>query len=227
VVPGTTPAGALISRSGEIARMVYGQVVIRVLIVEDMHMIRGALVALLELQPDLEVVGEISAAEGLVEAVGRCRPDVVVLDLQLPGVDGLSAAAELSRRIPECQVLIITAYGTHANVRRALAGRVAGFLLKDAPPEEFADAVRAVARGRSFFDTRLALEAVRTTDSPLTSRETEVLGLLAEGEGTADIARQLFLSTGTVRNHVTTVLAKLNARNHVDAVRIAREAGWL
>ncbi|WP_329127695.1 response regulator transcription factor [Streptomyces sp. NBC_01465] len=192
-----------------------------------MHMVRGALVALLGLEDDLEVVAELERGDEIVETALSCRPDVAIIDIDLPGLDGLSAAAQLRVRLPECRTLILTSLGRPGTLRRALGAQVDGFLLKDAPPRELAQAVRRVAAGHRVIDPQLALTAWGATENPLTERETEVLRLAAEGLEAGEIARHLHLAPGTVRNYLTTVVTKLLARNRVDAIRIAREAGWL
>ncbi|SCK29221.1 two component transcriptional regulator, LuxR family [Streptomyces sp. WMMB 714] len=200
---------------------------IRILLAEDMHMVRGALVALLDLEDDFEVVCELERGDEVVAAALDKRPDVAVIDIDLPGLDGLTAASMLHEKLPECRTLILTSLGRPGTLRRALAARVSGYLLKDAPPKELAAAVRRVAAGHRAVDPQLALAAWGGTDSPLTERETEVLRLASEGAEASEIASLLHLSTGTVRNYLTTVVTKTNARNRVDAMRIARESGWL
>lgn len=200
---------------------------IRILLAEDMHMVRGALVALLALEADLKVVAEVERGDRIVRTALDCEPDVAVIDVDLPGLDGLSAAAQLVQQMPSCRTLILTSLGRPGTLRKALAAQVGGFLLKDAPPDRLADAVREVAAGKRVIDPQLALAAFDNGESPLTPRETEVLRMAAGGAAAADIARRLFLSVGTVRNYLTTVVTKLNARNRVDAIRVARESGWL
>ncbi|WP_030668756.1 DNA-binding response regulator [Streptomyces rimosus] len=200
---------------------------IRILIAEDMHMLRRALVALLELEEDMEIVAELSSGAEIVPAAQSLRPDVAILDIDLPGTDGITAAQALSAAVPECRTLILTSLGRPGNLRRALAAHASGFLLKDAEPEQLSAAIRKVAAGERVIDPQLALAALDTGDSPLTDRELEVLRFAADGEEPAQIAAKLYLSAGTVRNYLTTVVTKLNARNRVDAIRIAREAGWL
>jgi two-component system response regulator DesR len=201
--------------------------VIRILLAEDMQMVRGALVALLNLETDLEVVAEVERGDEIVSTAQRLRPDVAVIDIDLPGVDGLTAATQLRERLPQCRSLILTSLGRPGTLRRALSAQVSGYLLKDAPPKELAVAIRRVAAGHRAIDPQLALAAWGGAESPLTERETEVLRMAAEGAEAPEIAGQLHLSTGTVRNYLTTVVTKLNARNRVDAIRIARESGWL
>jgi two-component system, NarL family, response regulator DesR len=200
---------------------------IKVMLAEDMHMVRGALVALLNLEPDIEVVAEVSNGTDILSTAQKFRPDVAVVDIDLPGKDGLTAVAEVHELLPEIRTLILTGLGRPGNLRRALSAKVTGFLLKDAPPAQLADAIRSVAAGQRVVDSQLAMAAWDSAECPLTARETEVLRLTAEGLQAVDIASRLFLSVGTVRNYLTTVIGKLAARNRVDAIRIAREAGWL
>jgi two-component system response regulator DesR len=200
---------------------------IRVLIAEDMNMIRGALVALLWLESDIQVVGDLERGDDILEVALRSRPDVAVLDIDLPGLDGLSAADLLHERLPECGALILTGLTQPGNLLRALKVHVRGFLLKDAPSDRLADAVRRVAAGQRVLDPDLVAAAVETGTSPLTSRETEVLRTAGSGLATDEIAAQLSLSPATVRNYLSNAIAKVGARNRLDAIRIARDAGWL
>lgn len=190
-------------------------------------MVRGALMALLALEPDIEVVADISSGEEIVPTVVRHRPDVAVLDIDLPVVDGLTAAAALHEAAPGTRTLILTNLGRPGTLRRALAAKVDGYILKDAPPRELADAIRAVARGERVVDSKLALAAWDEGDCPLTGRELDVLRLAAGGDDVPEIAAALHLSQGTVRNYLTSTASKLQARNRLDTVRIANEAGWL
>ncbi|WP_331734578.1 response regulator transcription factor [Streptomyces sp. NBC_00887] len=200
---------------------------IRILLVEDMHMVRGALVALLSLQHDFTVVAEIGRGDEVLPTALLTLPDVAIIDICLPGLDGLTAATRLRERMPSCKSLILTSMGKPGTLRRALSGQVNGYLLKDAPPDQLAQAVRKVAAGQRVVDPDLALSAWDCAESPLTSRETEVLKLATDGAEAREIAAALHLSIGTVRNYLTVVVAKLNARNRVDAMRIAQDAGWL
>ncbi|MGK4904587.1 response regulator transcription factor [Streptomyces albus] len=200
---------------------------ISVVLAEDMHMVRGALVALLDIEPDIRIVAEIDSGTDILPTVLAHRPDVAVIDIDLPGVDGLTAAAEVHQKLPACRTLILTSLGQPGNLRRALEAHVSGFLLKDAPPSRLADAIRRISAGERVIDPELALDAWSARVNPLTARETEVLRLAAEGAEATDIAGRLFLSVGTVRNYLTAVVIKLGARNRVDALRIAREQGWL
>ncbi len=190
-------------------------------------MVRGALVALLQLEPDLHVVSTVDRGDTIVEAALACRPDVAVIDVDLPGIDGLTAAAELHERLPSCRTLILTTLGRPGTLRRALSAQVSGFLLKDSPPDQLALAVRSVASGRRVVDPQLALTAWDSPENPLSPRELEVLRLAARGADAAEIAGCLYLSKGTVRNYLTAIVGKLGARNRIDAIRIAEEAGWL
>ncbi|MCC3653775.1 response regulator transcription factor [Streptomyces sp. WAC 00631] len=200
---------------------------VRILLAEDVHMIRGALIALLELEPDFEVVASVDRGDLIVAAALTARPDVAVIDVDLPGTDGLTAAAELQTRLPDCRTLILTSLGRPGVLRRAMTAQVSGFLLKEAPPDRLAQAVRTVAAGQRVIDPQLALSAWDSPENPLSPRETEVLRLAARGADAAEIAGCLYLTTGTVRNYLTAIVTKLNARNRVHAIRIAEEAGWI
>jgi two-component system response regulator DesR len=200
---------------------------VKVLLAEDVHMVRGALVALLELEPDLEVVAAVDRGDTIVQAALRSRPDVAVIDVDLPGIDGLTAAAELHEQLPSCRTLILTSLGRPGTLRRALSAHVSGFLLKDSPSDQLALAVRSVAAGRRVVDPQLALAAWDSPENPLSPRELEVLRLAARGADAAEIAGCLYLSKGTVRNYLTAIVSKLGARNRIDAIRLAEEAGWI
>jgi two-component system, NarL family, response regulator DesR len=200
---------------------------IRILIAEDVRILRDTLVAVLRLEDDLDVVAAAASGSEIVPAALRHRPDVAVLDIDLPGVDGLTAAAELHQRLPECRTLILTGLGKPGNLRRAMAARVGGFMIKDSPAEQLIDAVRRVAAGERVVDPQLALAALEMADNPLSPREAEILKRHAAGASAAEIAAELFLSYGTVRNYLASAVTKLGARNRVDAARIAADAGWL
>ncbi|MEU9022746.1 response regulator transcription factor [Actinomadura sp. NPDC048394] len=200
---------------------------INVLLADDHHVVRSALAALLSLEPDLTVVAEVERGDEVLAAARAARPDVAVLDVDMPGMDGLAAAAALHDALPGVATLILTGHGKPGHLRRALAANVRGFLLKTAPPDELAAGIRTVAAGGRVLDPKLALTAWDLADNPLTPRETDVLRLAAEGAEAPEIAERLHLSAGTVRNYLTAVVTKLNARNRTDAARIAREAGWL
>jgi two-component system response regulator DesR len=200
---------------------------IRVMIAEDQAMVRGALVALLALEGDIEVVAEVGRGDEVVHAALAARPDVALLDIEMPGVDGLTAAGQLHERIPGCRVLILTTFGRPGYLRTAMERGVAGFLLKDAPAAQLADAIRRANAGLRTVDPGLAVSALSEGNNPLTEREREVLLVSTEEATVADIAGRLFLSEGTIRNHLSAAIQKLGARNRAEAVRIAHEKGWL
>ncbi|GAA1965276.1 response regulator transcription factor [Catenulispora subtropica] len=200
---------------------------IRVLIAEDMQLLREAIVGLLSLEPGIVVVAEAADGPSALARAQQHRPDVAVVDVAMPGSDGIDVAAVLREQLPRCRVLILTALSGPGMVRKALRAGVAGFLPKDVGATQLADAVRTVAAGGRVLPPELAVAAVEATLSPLTQRETEVLRLAATGAGPAEIATKLFITYGTARNHLTAAVAKLNARNRIDAVRIATEQGWL
>jgi two-component system response regulator DesR len=200
---------------------------VRILLAEDVHMIRGALVALLELEADFEVVASVDRGDLIVAAALETRPEVAVIDIDLPGIDGLTAATNLREQLPSCRTLILTSLGRPGTLRRAMAAQVSGFLLKDAPPDRLAAAVRVVAAGGRVIDPQLAMSAWVSPGNPLSPRELEVLRLAAGGADAVEIAGLLFLSKGTVQNYLTSIVTKLYARNRVDAIRIAEEAGWI
>jgi two-component system response regulator DesR len=198
------------------------------LLAEDQHVIREALVTLLSLEPDIEVVAAVASGDAAVAAALVHRPDVAVLDIDMPGaIDGLDAAGELRAKLPGCRTLMLTGHGKPGHLRRALAAQVDGFILKTVSPDELAAAIRKVAQGERVLDPALAATAWHLADNPLTPREADVLRLVASGSEPPQIAGQLFLTAGTVRNYITAIVAKLNARNRTDAVRIASEAGWI
>nr|ACX83628.1 putative two-component response regulator [uncultured soil bacterium V167] len=190
-------------------------------------MVRGALVALLELESDLEVVSELERGDTIVAEARRHKPDVAVIDIDLPGLDGLTAAERLHEEVPDCRSLILTSLGRPGTLRRALDAQVGGYLLKDAPPGQLAVAIRKVAEGRQAIDPSLALAAWSSAENPLTQREIDTLRLAAEGAGSSEIADQLHLAVGTIRNYLTSAVLKLHARNRLDAILIAQDAGWL
>jgi two-component system, NarL family, response regulator DesR len=192
-----------------------------------MHMVRGALAKLLELEEDLEVVAVVDRGDLIVPRALESRPDVAIIDVDLPHLDGIAAAELLHAQLPDCRTLIMTGLGRPSYVRRAMAAKVGGFLLKDAPPETLAQAVREVAAGHRVINPQLAMSAWDIGDNPLSDREIKVLAMAAQGDEPREIAQKLHLSIGTVRNYLTTIVVKLNARNRIDAIRIATEAGWL
>ncbi|MFG2247968.1 DNA-binding response regulator [Spirillospora sp. NPDC048823] len=192
-----------------------------------MHMIRGALVALISLEDDMEVVAELERGDQIVATALEVRPDVAVLDIDLPGLDGLAAAGELYERLPECRALVLTGLSQPGNLLRALKVHVRGFIIKDAPADTLADGIRRVAAGERVIDPDLVAAALETGSSPLTPRETDVLRAAESGLSTEEIATALSLSRATVRNYLSNAIAKVNARNRIDAIRISRNAGWL
>jgi two-component system response regulator DesR len=200
---------------------------IRVLLAEDQAMVRGALSALLNLEADITVVAEAARGDEVVAAALANRPDVALLDIEMPGSDGLQAAAALREHLPSCRVLILTTFGRSGYLRRAMASGAVGFLLKDAPATELAIAIRRAMAGERVVDPDLALAALSEGDNPLTNREREVLQASLGGASVADIARTLYLSEGTVRNHLSVAIQKLGARNRIEAARLAEEKGWL
>ncbi|RDI65059.1 response regulator transcription factor [Nocardia pseudobrasiliensis] len=200
---------------------------IRVLIAEDMRLLRETLVASLELEDDLEVVAVLAAGDAIVATVAAEEIDLAILDIDLPGVDGLTAAARIRRDHPHCRVLILTSLANPGHIRRAIDIGVSGFVLKDSSRRELLHAVRTVASGGSVLDPGLAFTALRGPANPLTGREADVLRCLAAGADPKQIAAQLHLSHGTVRNYLAAAATKLQARTRVDAVRIAQQAGWL
>jgi two-component system response regulator DesR len=200
---------------------------IRVLIAEDMNMIRGALTALLGLEDDMEVVAELDRGDRIVDTALRTLPDVAVLDIGLPGMDGLTAAEHLHTALPECRTLVLTGLTRPGNLLRALKVGVRGFIPKDAPAETLADGIRRVAAGQRVIDSGLVAAALETGASPLTQRETDVLREAQNGTSTEDIGTRLALAPATVRNYLSNAISKTGARNRIDAIRIARDAGWL
>jgi two-component system response regulator DesR len=200
---------------------------IRVLLAEDQDLVRGALAALLSLEPDIEVVAEVDRGDEVVSAALASQPEVALLDIEMPGSDGITAAGELRRRLPGCRVLMLTTFGRPGYLRRAMASGATGFMLKDAPARELAVAIRRTAAGERVVDPQLAVQALSDGDSPLSSREAEVLLAASDGSSVAQVAKRVFRSEGTVRNHLSAAIQKLNARNRMEAARVAREKGWL
>ncbi|GAA5135616.1 response regulator transcription factor [Pseudonocardia adelaidensis] len=198
-----------------------------ILVAEDTAILRDSLVVVLDLEPDLEVVAAVGTGDAIVPAALHHRPDVAVLDIDLPGTDGLTAAAHLREQLPDCRVLILTALARPGNLRTALANHASGFLGKDAPARTLVDAVRQIAAGGRVVDPALAVATLTTRPNPLTEREAEVLRLFARGTGPREIASDLFLTVGTVRNYLASATVKLGARNRVDGIRIATEMGWI
>ncbi len=200
---------------------------IRVLIAEDQAMVRGALASLLALEDDIDVVAQVDRGDLVLAVAARTRPDIALLDIEMPGLDGISVAGELARERPETRSLILTTFGRPGYMRRALAQGASGFLLKDAPASELAAAIRAVAAGRRAIDPTLAAAAITEGESPLTPREHEVLSAAVAHDTAADIAARLHLSEGTVRNYLSSAIRKVGARNRREAIDVATEKGWL
>ena len=200
---------------------------IRVLLAEDQAMMRGALAVLLDLEDDLEVVAQVADGAEIVPTALKMRPDVALLDIELPHVSGLDAAAELAEALPECRVVIVTTFGRPGYLQRAIAAGAAGFLVKDGPVEGLADAIRRVVAGSTVVDPELAGTALRVAANPLTGRERDVLAAAEDGATIADIAARLHLSESTVRNYLSDAIGKTGTRNKTEASQLARRNGWL
>jgi two-component system response regulator DesR len=200
---------------------------IRLLLADDQELIRTALAALLELQSDFEVVAAVGRGDEVVAAAKAHEADVALLDIEMPGIDGLAAAAVLAQELPRCRSLILTTFGRPGYLRRAFESGASGFVVKDAPAEQLADAIRRVAAGERVVDPALAAATLASGASPLTARERDVLVAARPGATIAEIAEKLFLSEGTVRNYLSSAIAKAGARNRAEAVRTADEQGWL
>jgi len=194
---------------------------------EDQLMFRTAVRRLLQLEDDIEVVAEVDRGDEIVPAALASRPDVAVIDIELPSQDGISAAAEVREKLPGCQILILTMYGRPGFVQRAMQGGISGFVLKDAPVETLANAIRRCAAGEHVVDPQLAAQALRVGISPLSSREAEILSACADGLTTAELSKRFWLTEGTVRNRVSEILGKLGVRTRGEAVELARNNGWL
>ena len=199
---------------------------IRVLLAEDQAMVRGALTALLKLEPDLDVIGSAANGEEAWTLIERDKPDVLVTDIEMPRLSGLELAQRIRERGVDCKVIILTTFARSGFLRRALDAGVDGYLLKDAPADQLAEALRKVHRGGRAIDPQLALEAW-SGDDPLNDRERQVLRLAGEGMSAAEIAEQLHLSQGTVRNYLSEAIGKLGVGNRIEAYRLARQKGWL
>ncbi|MFI1563162.1 response regulator [Streptomyces sp. NPDC020490] len=200
---------------------------VRVLLAEDQGMMRGALALLLGMEDDMEVVAQVGRGDAIVDAALLRRPDVALLDIELPGMSGLDAAAALRDQVPDCRVLILTTFGRPGYLRRAMEAGAAGFLVKDGPVEELAAAIRRVLTGETVIDPALAAAALSAGPSPLTPRECDVLRASADGATVADIAARLHLSESTVRNYLSSAIGKTGTRNRMEAMREARQQGWL
>jgi two-component system response regulator DesR len=201
--------------------------VIRVLLAEDQGMMRGALALLLGLEDDIEVVAQVESGDRVLAAALDARPDVALLDIEMPGRSGLDVAADLRSRLPGCKVLMLTTFGRPGYLRRAMEAGASGFLIKDGPVEELADAIRKVLTGQQVLDPALAAAALSAGPSPLTDRERDVLRAADGGTTVADIAARLFLSESTVRNYLSSAIGKSHARNRIEAAETARRNGWL
>jgi len=202
-------------------------VTVRLLLADDQALVRGALSALLSLEPDLEVVAEVGSGDAVLPAVLEHRPDVALLDVEMPGLDGIAATASVRAACPSTRVLIVTTFGRPGYLRRALQAGASGFVVKDTPAAQLADAVRRVHAGLRVVDPALATDSLVAGESPLTPRETEVLRAARGGAPVAAIARTLSLSEGTVRNHLSSAIGKTGAANRAEAVITADGHGWL
>lgn len=200
---------------------------IRVLLAEDQAMVRGALAALLTLEEDIEIVTEVGRGDEVVEAAKTSLPDVALLDIEMPGCDGIAAAAALHKELPACRILILTTFGRPGYLRQAMQSGVVGFLLKDAPSAQLATAIRRAMSGERVVDPTLAMAALSDGHNPLTERERHVLAAASQGASVAEIATKLFLSEGTVRNYLSVAIQKIGAHNRIEAARIAEQKGWL
>lgn len=200
---------------------------IRVLIAEDQGMVRGALATLLNLEPDMEVVAQAGSGDRVVALAREHDPDVALLDIEMPGLDGLSAASALHRALPQCVILILTTFGRPGYLRRAMEAGASGFLVKDGPVEVLAASIRRAVAGERVIDPELAAAALGAGPNPLSPRERDVLAAAADGATIAAIAGHLFLSEGTVRNYLSSAIQKTGTRNRIEAVRMADAHGWL
>ena len=200
---------------------------IRLLLADDQTLVRSALAALLELEDDFEVVAQVGRGDEVVAAARDGAVDVALLDIEMPGMDGLAAAAALAHTVPSCRAIILTTFGRPGYLRRAMESGALGFVVKDAPAEQLADAVRRVAQGERVVDPALAAATLAGGVSPLTGRERDVLIAARDGATVTDIAGKLFLGEGTVRNYLSAAIAKTGVRNRIEAIRVADERGWL
>lgn len=200
---------------------------IRVLLAEDQALVRGALAALLALEEDIEVVASVGRGDEVIPAAFSVQPDIALLDIEMPGGDGLTVARLLREQLPSCRVVILTTFGRSGYLRRAMDSGAVGFLLKDAPASELAISLHRVMEGERVVDPELALAALSEGNNPLTSRERQVLSASLFGAGISELAAKLQLSEGTVRNHLSAAMQKLNAHNRLEAARLAEQKGWL
>jgi two-component system response regulator DesR len=201
--------------------------VIRVMIAEDQGMVRGALATLLGLEDDIEVVAEAASGEEALAAATKVRPDVALLDIEMPGMDGITTAGELRTELPACQVVMLTTFARPGYLRRAMEAGASAFLVKDSPAHELAAAIRRVLAGERVIDPGLAAAALSAGPNPLSPRERDVLAASADGSTISDIAGRLHLSEGTVRNYLSAAIHKVGARNRIEAVQSAQTQGWL
>jgi two-component system response regulator DesR len=202
-------------------------VTVRLLLADDQGLVRSALAAMLGLEADFEVVATVGRGDEVVPAAVACRPDVALLDIEMPGIDGLAAAGVLSQELPQCRIIMVTTFGRAGYLRRAMEAGAVGFVVKDAPAEQLADAIRRVMAGERVVDPGLAAATLAAGASPLTARERDVLVAARPGATVCEIADKLYLSEGTVRNYLSAAMAKVGARNRMEAVRAADERGWL
>jgi two-component system response regulator DesR len=200
---------------------------IRLLLADDQALVREALATLLGLQEDFEVVASVGRGDEVVDAAVSGQPDVALLDIEMPGLDGLAAAAALARQAPDCKVVMLTTFGRAGYLRRAMEAGAVGFVVKDAPAEALADAIRRVMAGERVVDPALAVATLAAGESPLTARERDVLVVARTGSSVGEIAATLHLSEGTVRNYLSAAIAKTATRNRMEAVRVADDNGWL
>ncbi len=200
---------------------------VRLLLADDQELVRSALCALLDLEDDFEVVASVGRGDQVTQAALAHRPDVALLDIEMPGLDGLAAAAVLATQVPTCRVVILTTFGRAGYLRRAMESGAAGFVVKDAPAEVLAAAIRRVMAGERVIDPALAASTLAAGESPLTARERDVLVASRSGSTVGDIAAKLYLSEGTVRNYLSAAIAKTATRNRTEALRVADERGWL
>lgn len=200
---------------------------IRVLLAEDQAMVRGALAALLTLEGDIEIVAEVGRGDEVLPKAQATLPDVALLDIEMPGCDGITAAATLHAQLPSCRVMILTTFGRPGYLRQAMQSGVVGFLLKDAPATQLAIAIRRAVAGERIIDPGLAMAALSEGNNPLTERERAVLASASRGTSIAEIAASLCLSEGTVRNYLLVAIQKVGAHNRIEAAHLAQEKGWL
>ncbi|REF30819.1 response regulator transcription factor [Calidifontibacter indicus] len=200
---------------------------IKVMLADDQALVRGGLAALLSFESDLEVVAEVGSGDDVVDVARRTRPDVVLMDVEMPAKDGITATADVTAAIPDVRVLIVTTFGRPGYLRRGLQAGAAGFVVKDTPARELAAAIRRVHVGLRVVDPSLAADSLVSGESPLTTRESEVLREARAGGTVSDVAKRMFLSEGTIRNHLSSAIGKTGARNRAEAVTIADNNGWL